>query len=410
MADHEPEEPSRAYFQSNVALPLPEGLQQLERTYSRFIHNALGATGKEVHYCVAFHAEPRKDSFLIGFRVGVAEAGEIYIYVEPRGSFGSASSQRIDAEQPGFIAWQYPADPLLDTLASVVTSESLQVLFARLGLPWSPTSVEVISYRPGRRAMIRCSGENEVAYVKALRHDRVSAVLAATELAQRQKLPTARVIGWSPAGVVVFEALHGVELSRTGDHSIAPSTAIDIAFDASDRLARVPAEKPARRARLDHHSWYLDRATEAHPAEHSALNAIRATLRNAYSSSVARAPQTTIHGDFHLGQVFADQEKPNGLAGIIDIDGMGVGLVADDAATLLAHCLTSRRLAQSAGELEYWKSCADAIEGYLRVRSIALDRVYSSVAVQLVAHTLSGRGIDPQVAALLIADAAAISA
>lgn len=375
--------------------------------YQKLVVEEMKTQGVAQNYISAFHVEPRGNSFLVGFTVGLLSGDEIFVYVEP-GTRRDNTRQRKQGtiDSSPLTAWRYPADPGLQSLASVVNTEPLGILFSRLKHAWVPSEVALVAYRPGRRAMVKCGHGSNTAFVKAVRPRAARRVVAAARLAIASQVPTPAVIGWSPTGIAIYETAKGIELSKAKASAVTASVAVDAAFEALSRLERVETKITGRRPIIDNFNWYFERATEAHPAESAALKRLKVKIQAVSERSSEPGKATTIHGDLHLGQLFVTNDRKPSLSEIIDLDDMGLGYVVDDVAGMWANCVASARLAELDEGSQFWQACIRTLETWRLPSATDLSRLHSSIAVHLVAQTLSTRGLKPEVAHTLIRDAA----
>lgn len=387
---------------------LPDGVHEIAGRYRSVVDQSLRSEGLEHDYISAFQVEPRGSSFLVGFRVGLASGDEVFIYVEPNTHNAKQMDKNMSVagEQP-LLVWKFPSDPKLDLLASVVNTEPLGVLFNRLNLGWAPSTAELLSYRPGRRAMVRCSDGSSTAFVKAVRPQMAERVVAASKRARDAGIPSPDVLGWSPAGIAIYDTAEGVELTRGRELGVPGKTAISAAFEALAMLGTVTTDVPSRTPILDNFAWYFAKAQQAHPAEKDALTKLDEKVRAAKLQTSAPDNTTTIHGDLHLGQIFVADDLPHSVSGIIDLGDMGVGFVGDDIASLWSNCLASHHMDAAGGANSFWLECIDSLGSLDLPSATDLWRLHCSIAVHLVAQTLSTRGLDPAVANKLISEATA---
>lgn len=406
QSNFSPEEPGLGLRES---LPLSDAVREITNEYELSILQTLRDQGVAPEYIAVFHVEPRGDSFLAGFRVGVSSGEEFFIYAEP--SYARKISQEKDdksGKSEQISVWQYPFDPKLKSLASLAQTEPLRIIFSRLGLPFVPSHVELLTYRPGRRAMVKCSGGSESAFVKALRPSRVERVVSATQLAKNSGILAPRVLGWSPDGFAIFEALEGIELSRLSGGKTSGAAVIKTSLDSLANFSEVKTDVPSRTPIIDNYEWYFSKAFQAHPDEKSELKKLEQKIGAIKAGKIDRMVQTTIHGDFHLGQVLVSKDDHSSVSGVIDLDDMGTGFAADDVAALWSNCVASGRLNSNDEELRFWRECISELELTQLVSSHSEGYLHGSIAVHLVAQTLSTRGLNPAVAHPLIRDAATI--
>jgi aminoglycoside phosphotransferase len=384
-------------------LDLPDGVRPIAAHYESVVSQSFTAEGQALDYISAFHVEPRGPSFLVGFRVGLASGNEVFIYVEPNTRQRNPPQKKMsDASDYPLLVWQFPSDPKLSSLASVVNTEPLGVLFTRLDLGWVPSAVELLAYRPGRRAMVKCGAGTSTAFVKAVRPQSAARVVASSRLARDAGLPAPDVIGWSPAGIAIYATADGVELSRASENNISGTTAISAAMDALLLVAEVPTEVPSRTPIIDNGAWYFAKAQQAHPAEMTALTKLEDKIRATTFTRFDPDNATTIHGDLHLGQVFVTNDSRHSVSGIIDLDDMGVGIAGDDIASLWANCVASQHMNSNGAASNFWPECLEALDSLDLPPATDVWRLHCSIAVHLVAQTVSTRGLDPALAHNLI--------
>lgn len=392
---------------TNNLLVLPEGIRNLTERYRIVVEQSLQSEGIEHDYISPFQVEPRGTSFLVGFIVGLVSGVEIFVYVEPDsrstnrggGTSGADLGQRL-------VVWKFPSDPKLDSLASVVATEPLGVLFTRLNLGWVPSSAELVTYRPGRRAMVRCTDGLTTVFVKAVRPRNTARVVSASKRAHAAGLPAPQIVGWSPAGIAVYETAVGIELSRAHETGVSGTTAIDRALETLFSLDRVTTDVPSKVPIIQNFEWYFAKAIDAHPAEQTVLRKIEAKISSAVIKTPDPEDARTIHGDLHLGQIFVTNDSAQSVSGIIDLDDMGTGLVGDDIAGLWANCLASAHLNTVDAAQGFWQESIDTLGSLALPAGTDLQRLHCSIAVHLVAQTISTRGLNPTVAHKLIGGAA----
>ena len=389
------------------SIMLPEGLRGLAKRCQKIVFKELKAGKLSVESLSVFHVEPRGTSFLFGFRVELVSGDEIFVYVEPDARLDSPLSESpVPGGNSPIALWQYPFDPKLKALATVVNTEPLGIVLSRLNLDWVPSTAVLLTYRPGRRAVVRCSQGSRTAFVKAMRPQTAGRVIAAARLAQASDVCTPGVIGWSPAGIAIYEPSNGIELSRGNVFGVPAAVAVSTAFEALSRLERVETKASSRRPIINNTSWYFARATQAHPAEETALRKLEEKIQSMKLRNRESEKAITIHGDLHLGQLFVTEDETHSLSGIIDLDDMGLGYVVDDVAGMWANCIASDRLTKVNEESQFWRECTKTLENWRLPPTTDFSRLYSSIAVHLVAQTLSTRGLDPAIAHTLIQDAA----
>jgi hypothetical protein len=272
--------------------------------------------------------EPTDDGYVRGYELDL------------RGVNGTAEKRRafIFTSAAAASVWLYPADPVLSALSRVTDVASATAMLTTLGLPGAPTAVDVISYRPGRRAVVRVDTDSDPLFLKVVEPSKAESISERIELFRSSGLPVPRLLGWSPDGVIAMSGLPGVEaqsvVALIGDQT-AFLDQVEFLCALVAGVASVTTARPSLYRRLD---WYLERLSERLPNELARIGQVGAaiSLRGAEGHAFAFTP-VTIHGDLHLGQLFVDKEAPSVIAGMLDIDAAGVGDPADDAGAFYAH-------------------------------------------------------------------------
>lgn len=243
----------------------------------------------------------------------------------------------------GARIWTHPSDPHLPALAPVAFAESAAVLLSRLGVVVTDR-IEMVGYRPGRRAVLRVPTAEGAVWVKVVPPRRAEHIAGIHTLLRRHALPVPAVRAWSPQGLLILDAAAGAPaLGWTGD----AATLLDGVDEVRARLAAVGFATPARASIATRATWYGDRLRCALPGEELVDEALAALgPRMPAAERDASAVTTGIHGDLHLGQLFVD-EATGAVTGLIDVDTAGAGDPSDDAAAFVAHALASAELSGS---------------------------------------------------------------
>lgn len=236
--------------------------------------------------------------------------------------------------------WLYPADPALPALQTVTNTASAAAVLDSLGVGVVPTGVDVVSYRPGRRAVVRVVSDGEPMFLKVVEPAKAESISERHDLFRSSGVPVPRLLGWSAEGVVAMAGLPGVEaqavVASIGDHG-AFLDQVDFLCTLVAGVASVTTARPSLYRRLD---WYVERLSERLPGEGERIQEVGAAIarRGADGYDFAFTP-VTVHGDLHLGQLFVDRANPSVIAGMLDIDTAGVGDPADDAGAFYAHVI-----------------------------------------------------------------------
>lgn len=253
--------------------------------------------------------------------------------------------------------YRWPHDPGLLGLVAAADPTAHPQWWATCG---AELAVDVVTYRPGRRAVLRGRGTDGEAYVKVLSPRRAGRVKGRLEDLAVAGLPAPRVIDGSPElGVLVLEALPGRTLRAAlgaGSSDELPDPA-----DLMGLLDRLPSRWVGRVREVAAPS----REAERHARTLLALlpdaaDDIQAVL--AACCDLPRSQAVPVHGDFHDDQLMIEGGQ---VVGLLDVDGAGVGAREDDLAAFLAHVATIALHPQAVGHRTYldraWPIFADAV-------------------------------------------------
>ncbi|MEA4944729.1 MAG: hypothetical protein VB080_09885 [Propionicimonas sp.] len=233
--------------------------------------------------------------------------------------------------------WRHPADPRLPGLAPACDPATVLAWLAtadpRAATPGS-LQLDLLSYRPLRRAVLRAVVDGEEFFLKVMRpgyDDR---------LATRQQLLagaglTVPVLARPAPGVLLSsraagESLAGV-LVAWQDHAASPPTADDL-LALLDRLPPQVAELPKHPSWSGNLAFHAATARQQLPADATRVDALVSGIQ-AVLDEGRHGPEVPTHGDFYEANLFTDGQHWQ----FIDIDSVGPGLREDDLACCLAH-------------------------------------------------------------------------
>jgi hypothetical protein len=235
--------------------------------------------------------------------------------------------------------FRYPYDPALPGLRPAVLVAEVA---ARFDVPAHRLSLDVRTYRPGRRAVVRAriaanaSGRVEDRYLKVVPPaelgplvDRLAGL--AGHLAVPEVLAT-----WPDEGTAVLAALPG----RTVRDVLLAGEPRDVdalpdghaIVDLLDRMPAPsgPAVPPADIGPLGRAAGHAALLAAVMPRERDRLDALVGRL----GSPTDDRPVVAVHGDLHEAQLLVVDGR---IDGILDVDGAGPGRRVDDLGTLLGH-------------------------------------------------------------------------
>ena len=348
-----------------------------------------------------FHSEATGEGFTTGHEVelenpdGTREAHIVYVESRPTTKDRPGVLRLLDETTGESMAvWLYPGDPRLPALPAAVFPGAATVLLERLGLDATDLAIDVVAYRPGKRAVVRMTTVAGVLYLKVVRPEAAEKIRARHELWLGAGVPVPGVLASASDGIVALDALPGVEAIN-----LVPEIADGVAFlDALDRLvgriATVPSETDARSSLIGRLDWYVRRLADLAPESSAALAATQARIGGLFSRG-GIPPRVTVHGDLHLAQIFVDPQRPTEIVGVLDIDTAGLGDPADDAAALVAHLLVTADHREKRDESQFADSArmlAESSRGrWARPGDTGFAaRATAIAATHLLGHALSG--------------------
>lgn len=234
--------------------------------------------------------------------------------------------------------WLYPNDPDLPGLVRAAYPGSLAAILSSYhvepGIEASGLELEMVTYRPRRRAVVRARTTTGEVYVKVLRARAVDGIAERHRLLLDAGVPAPPVLARTPDHLLVLGQLPGVPLARALFQQRMPCSAEGLigVLDAMPKAVAGLERRPAWTEAIDH---YAGMVAAAVPSLKDQLDRIAREIR----AGLANVPPgfEPTHGDFHEGQVHVAHGE---VSGILDIDTIGPGRRADDLACLIAHLST----------------------------------------------------------------------
>ncbi|HVF20346.1 MAG TPA: aminoglycoside phosphotransferase family protein [Mycobacteriales bacterium] len=228
--------------------------------------------------------------------------------------------------------WRLPHDPALPGLA-VARTDGSDGQRALLGADVTgPIEAVTLSYRPGRRAVVRLTADAHRVYVKVVRPRKTAEIREVHERFAHH-LPSPRVLRADhELGLVVLEELPGEGLVAALGRGVPLPTSADL-LGLLSQLGAVPCDgqPPLRTARGEAQALAgLIRAVL--PFEADRVDALLARIGDDPPDD---PPLQTIHGDLYDAQLLVDDDGR--ITGVLDLDRSGPGHVVDDLARMLAH-------------------------------------------------------------------------
>lgn len=305
------------------------------------------------------------------------------------------------ADQSPWLAWAFPCDPAMPHLADAAWGPAVRRALAQGDGPRPlRVSVSPVRYRPRRRAVFsyqvfyRKPAPTRQLYAKALRT--VPARQMRTIAAQLG--PGTDWDGRTPSGVrlslpvgqlhrntLLFEPMAGTPLGRllTQGGSLPHPARVAALLEDLRPLAGRVADVTASRHATDPVATAESAATllgAVVPGCTSNLAAVVEAVRA--GAAIDGPPHQVVHGDLYEGQVFVADDFSLGL---IDLEELGFGDPALDAANFTAHLLAFALVAPPARErmLAYRELLRDAFRTTLDVSPQMLAWREALVMLQL---------------------------
>ncbi|MFT3944866.1 MAG: phosphotransferase [Ancrocorticia sp.] len=276
--------------------------------------------------------------------------------------------------------WRYPHDPELPGLAEACSPDQMS---RRLG---RPVSIELMSYRPTRRAVVKISHDDEVlAFGKVLRLTQARELANRHRVLQEAHVPAPRLLMETPNGIVVTAAMQGEPLANIisrGMGNRAPQI-LRALVAVLDTLPATVLDLPQRPSWSERAEHYAHAAATALPEEAQRCRALAERI-NTLLPLAPTGPVVPVHGDFYEANVYMHKSLSQ-VAGIIDVDSVGPGYRVDDLACLLGHMSVLPHLAPKAypfvpQDLAQWRIACESM-----VDPVALNTRCAGVALSLIA-------------------------
>lgn len=241
--------------------------------------------------------------------------------------------------------WRRAQDPVLPGLEQALDPATVGGWLREAGVAdGTPARIQLLSYRPTRRAVIRASVGEVTCYLKVLperrarRLERRHRLLEAPEHRAPKvlalPLPTTLILATAP-GRPLAEA---IAAARTHPDDLpAPQ-------DVVAWLDGLPAEVldlSARSSWVDRIDFHAAAARGTLPEEGARIDQIENEVRELLAARPT-PPTVPAHGDYYEANIFTAAGR---VSGVIDLDSLGPGVREDDLATLLGHLAVLRSLA-----------------------------------------------------------------
>lgn len=265
--------------------------------------------------------------------------------------------------------WRYPLDPGLPGLAAACDPAAVAALLTRFGAPARAEDVRLTTraYRPRRRAVVQADVPGGRLFLKVLRPHRVQDLHDRHRLLHGSGLPVPRSLGWTEDGVVVLEALHGVQM-RDRVLTAGPVPSGHALVRLVDSIPRAALDLPRRRSWTEGAAHYASVVGHALPDQADRVHDLATAITAATSDQV---PDEPCHGDLYEAQLLLTGPR---VTGVLDVDSIGPGRRADDLACLIAHVhvlelMRPERVPRLSALRADWLAAADTVLDPAEVRA-----------------------------------------
>jgi Phosphotransferase enzyme family len=256
--------------------------------------------------------------------------------------------------------WRFPEDPVLRGLQQVLDERRLTDLLGYLDLEPRRVKITPLVYRPIRRAVVRVSmltGKRYL-FLKLVRPGYVASIgRVHDELGPH--LPIPRCYGaWGDLGLLALEGLPGLTLRdfiRLGSGRPPHPDELVALLETLPAAASADGRVRSMRRRVRSHQQLLEAIL---PDRAERVRRLGRTLRDLPSERTA-----IVHGDFYDSQVLVDEA--GSITGLLELDGLGRGNLADDLASMLGRVWTSGRTA-GRGRERFAAYAGELLEGFSR--------------------------------------------
>lgn len=242
---------------------------------------------------------------------------------------------RLESGHSLVHVWRHPADPELPALADACSPTRLA---ERLGAA-APPSVELLAYRPLRRAVVRARGaaltDGEV-YAKVVRPKTLRDLASRHVMLTEAGVPAPQVLRADDDGLLAIRAGRGTSLAAELARGMRPARARAVLTDVVAVLDRLPAAAlglPRRPAWAERSGHYAHAASVVLPEHAERIDRLADGIA-AGLAGTDPGPVVPTHGDLYEANLLMTESR---VSTVLDVDALGPGHRVDDLACLLAH-------------------------------------------------------------------------
>lgn len=266
----------------------------------------------------------------------------------------------VDGDQTVHV-WRHPVDPLLPGLSTACDAAALTDRWRSID-PRAPLvlGLDLVTYRPLRRAVLRARTSDGDVYLKVVRPDRVAdlrirhdlflvAEAAPMGYALTAPLAAPRVLASLGEGILVLAARPEETLASA--IASTPRHEQPLTIDPHELLRALRAlpqdavrleRRPAWAERSEH---YARAAVGRLPGHAARIGALERAVRRIIADRDP-GPLVATHGDFYEANVLlVGGAGCRRVAAVLDVDTLGPGRLVDDLACMVGHLAVLETLA-----------------------------------------------------------------
>ena len=230
--------------------------------------------------------------------------------------------------------WAWPRDPALPALPTASDPVLLAELFREFGLSEAATlDIRPCAYLPSRHAVLEVRDGRFRWFAKIVRPSAIVDLRHRHDIACRD-VPVLPVLAATPEGVIVLPEATGTPLQTLvidGDAALPSPEALESVLNALPAELMTLTPESSHLQMLDYYAGVLRCVAADEPP---VLTRLAEVVEGLQSVEIQTEEAVPVHGDFHQGQLFADDGR---VTAVLDIDNAGPGERSDEWATLLAH-------------------------------------------------------------------------
>ena len=307
----------------------------------------------------------------------------------------------LDDGDAKVVAWRHPHDPELPALAAACVPVGASVVLRAADVEvGEDLALELVAYRPTRRAVVRLRAAGVTWYLKVLRPRHLVDVHARHVQLREAGVPVPPVRLADATGMLLLEELPGEPLAEhlaaDGARSLDPARLVGVL----DSLPASLLDLDPRPAWADRAAFYGHGAAAVLPDRADEIGRLVRRIEHALAVSDP-GPLVPTHGDFYEAQLLLGAGGRT-VSGVLDVDTAGPGRRVDDLACALGHLAVLPSLAP-----DVYPHVPSALGRWYRAFATGVDRRALQARVAGVVLSLVAGGAPDGLAATRLGIASA---